>query len=121
MFIIGHIIACMWYLVGYSEVHFFGAEETWFDAGVGADYTWWKLYLEAIFWSLTLMTTGSNVATTVAQLFFTTVIMIFTTIVFGYMLQIIGFILEEMDKKNESKRRDLNLINEYMRSKKTSK
>lgn len=67
------------------------------------------------------MTTGSNVATTVLQLSFTVFIMLFTTIIFGYMLNVVGFILSELDKKNESKRRDLNLINEYMRNKKVSK
>ena len=65
LFIIGHIIACMWYLVGYVELNYFDEPKTWFDEGVGSDYAWWKLYLEAIYWALTLMTTGSNTATTV--------------------------------------------------------
>jgi hypothetical protein len=115
-------VACIWYLLGYFELYHFGEPTTWYDAGICAgDYVWWKLYLESMYWSLTLMTTGSNIATTVTQIAFTSVVLVFMTIVFGYMLNVIGFILSELDKKNENKRRDLNLINEYMRSKNTSK
>lgn len=121
LFLIGHFLACLWYLVGVIEITYLEEESTWFGEGIGSDGTWWKLYLVAIFWSLTLMTTGSNTATTVLQLSFTVFTMLFTTIVFGYMLNVIGFILSELDKKNEKKRRDLNLINEFMRQKKTSK
>lgn len=77
-----------------------GYEETWYDGGLGADYTWWKLYLESVYWSLTLLTTGSNVAGTLVQMLFTTVIMLLTTIMFGYMLNVTGDIISEFGQKD---------------------
>lgn len=73
-----------------------------------------------MYWALTLMTTGSNVATTILQTFFTTFIMLFTTILIGYMLNATGVILQEIDASEENKRNDLNIINEYMREKNIS-
>lgn len=63
------------------------------------------------------MATGSNEATTTLEVFFTSVIMLFTTIVFGYMVNTIGVILSEMNKLEEEQRRDINLINKYMKRK----
>lgn len=121
LFILGHIIACMWYLIGQLELNLLNAETTWYDVSLGADYVWWKLYLESMYWALTLMTTGSNVGTSIVQLFFTTFIMLFTTIIFGYMLNTTGTILSQLNQQDENKRIDLNIINDYMRANKISK
>ncbi|EAR87189.2 cation channel family protein (macronuclear) [Tetrahymena thermophila SB210] len=121
LFLIGHTIAYFYYIIGLVELEYLGEPQTWFGDSVSNDLVWWKLYLEALFWSLTLMITGSNTATTAFQQFYATFIMLFTSIVFGYILNVIGVILEEIDEKNEKKRKDLNVINEYMRQKKISK
>ncbi|KAL4511054.1 hypothetical protein ABPG73_008132 [Tetrahymena malaccensis] len=121
LFLIGHTIAYFYYIIGLVELEYLGEPQTWFGDSVSNDLIWWKLYLEALFWSLTLMITGSNTATTTLQQFYATFIMLFTSIVFGYILNVIGVILEQIDEKNEKKRKDLNLINEYMRQKKISK
>lgn len=47
--------------------------------------------------------------------------MLFITIAFGYILNVIGIILEEMDETALQKRKDINLINEYMRKRNISK
>lgn len=65
LFLIGHLIACIWYLIGLYELDVLHLEKTWFEDSIGFDGTWWKLYLASFFWSVTLMTTGSNTATTV--------------------------------------------------------
>lgn len=67
------------------------------------------------------MATGSNEANTIIEMFFTSVVMLFTTIVFGYMVNMIGIILEEINKLEESKLRDINIINKYMKRKHISK
>ena len=95
--VISHTIACSWYLIGQVELNVLEAETTWYDEGLGADYTWWKLYLESMYWSLTLLTTGSNVATSLLQMFFTTFIMLFTTILFGYLMNVTGTIISQFD------------------------
>ena len=54
-------------------------------------------------------------------MFFTTFIMIFTTIVFGYLLNVTGVIISQLNQQNENMRKDLNIINDYMRNNKISK
>lgn len=65
MFLIAHIISCLWYFLALIELYYLEEEKTWFDDSIGEDRIWWKLYISALYWSLTLMTTGSNTATTV--------------------------------------------------------
>ncbi|EAS00473.2 cyclic nucleotide-binding domain protein (macronuclear) [Tetrahymena thermophila SB210] len=115
------IQACLWYLLGVLELHYFGEEKTWFDEGIAADKNWIKLYVCSLYWSLTLMTTGSNVAQTISQASFTSFIMLITTIIFGYLVNIIGIILTEADQEEEKQRRDINQINKYMRKRQISK
>ncbi|KAL4449081.1 hypothetical protein ABPG74_021073 [Tetrahymena malaccensis] len=115
------IQTCLWYLLGVLELHYFGEEKTWFDEGIAADKSWIKLYVCSLYWSLTLMTTGSNVAQTISQASFTSFIMLITTIIFGYLVNIIGIILTEADQEEEKQRRDINQINKYMRKRQISK
>ncbi|EAS05387.2 cyclic nucleotide-binding domain protein (macronuclear) [Tetrahymena thermophila SB210] len=120
LFIIAHTIACLWYLLGLVELRYLGVEKTWFDESIGADLIWWKLYLAAFYWTLTLMTTGSNVSSTVLQTFYTSFIMLFISIAFGYILSVIGLILAEMAKQQENQTRDIRTINEYMKQRNIS-
>ncbi|EAR95446.2 cyclic nucleotide-binding domain protein (macronuclear) [Tetrahymena thermophila SB210] len=119
IFIFAHIISCMWYIIALIEINYMNIK-SWIEDNVDMEEDWWKLYIQSLYWALTLMTTGSNIATTTLQLFFTAFIMIFTTIAFGYLLNIVGFVLETIDKQDEQKRSDINIINEYMRQKKIS-
>ncbi|KAL4486685.1 hypothetical protein ABPG72_022160 [Tetrahymena utriculariae] len=119
--ILTHIIACLWYLLGVLELHYFGEEKTWFDEGIAADKNWIKLYVCSLYWSLTLMTTGSNEAQTISQASFTSFIMLITAIIFGYLVNIIGIILTEADQEEEKQRRDTNQINKYMRKRQINK
>ncbi|EWS73046.1 cation channel family protein (macronuclear) [Tetrahymena thermophila SB210] len=122
IFILGHIIALMYFLVGYVELNYFGESSTWFNADQMQDSNfWWKTYITALYWSLTLMSTGSNIASTTFQTFFASFIMLFTTIFFGYFLSMIGIILEERDEQELAQRRDINTINEFMRKRNISK
>ncbi|KAL4433150.1 hypothetical protein ABPG74_010845 [Tetrahymena malaccensis] len=120
LFLIAHVIACFWYLLGLVEIRYMEMEKTWFSDSIGEDLTWWKLYLAAMYWTLTLMITGSNISTTVLQTFYTTFIMLFTCIVFGYILSVIGLILAEIEKKQENQTKDIRTINEYMNQKNIS-
>ncbi|EAR97090.2 cyclic nucleotide-binding domain protein (macronuclear) [Tetrahymena thermophila SB210] len=119
--LIGHIIAIMWYLVGQIELNYLDNERTWYESSIGKDGDWWKLYLQAYYWALTLMATGSNIAETPLQIFFTSFIMPLTTIIFGYLIGMIGVILSEIGEEEENKRKDINIINKYMRIRNISK
>ncbi|EAS00472.2 cyclic nucleotide-binding domain protein (macronuclear) [Tetrahymena thermophila SB210] len=121
LFLLAHLIACSYYLIGLIEQNFLHIE-TWFSTGFTTDDpVWWKLYLEAINWSLTLMTTGSNVVYTPLQAFFTSFIMLFSTIIFGYFINIIGDILAQKDEEEQNQRKDINIINQYMRKRSINK
>ncbi|EAS05383.2 cyclic nucleotide-binding domain protein (macronuclear) [Tetrahymena thermophila SB210] len=120
LFLIAHVIACFWYLLGLVEIRYLGLDKTWFSDSIGEDLTWWKLYLASMYWTLTLMITGSNISLTVLQTFYTTFIMLFTCIVFGYILSVIGLILAEIEKKQENQNKDIRTINEYMNQKNIS-
>ncbi|KAL4461439.1 hypothetical protein ABPG74_016063 [Tetrahymena malaccensis] len=119
LFLIGHTIACFYYIIGTIELQYLGEPSTWYGES-SDDQPWWKLYQKAIFWALTLMTTGSNEAETVLQQFYVSFIMMLIYIIFAYILNVIGIILEDLDTKDLNKRKDLNVINEYMRQKKIS-
>ncbi|KAL4506087.1 hypothetical protein ABPG72_013848 [Tetrahymena utriculariae] len=120
LFIIAHFIACLWYIVAQMETRYFGEDSTWIHDAFGSDNIWWKVYLISMYWALTLMTTGSNVATTVFQTMFTCSIMPFVVIIIGYMLNATGNIIEEINASDENKKSDLNIINDYMREKNIS-
>ncbi|EAR98647.2 cation channel family protein (macronuclear) [Tetrahymena thermophila SB210] len=119
LFLIGHIIACFYYIIGTIELEYLGEEKTWYGDS-RADQIWWKLYLKALYWALTLMTTGSSEADTPLQHFYISFIMLSIFLIFAYLLNVIGVILEELDTKDLNKRKDLNIINEFMRQKKIS-
>ncbi|EAR98648.2 cyclic nucleotide-binding domain protein (macronuclear) [Tetrahymena thermophila SB210] len=119
LFLIGHIIACFYYIIGTIELEYLGEEKTWYGDS-RADQIWWKLYLKALYWALTLMTTGSSEADTPLQQFYISFIMLSIFLIFAYLLNVIGVILEELDTKDLNKRKDLNIINEFMRQKKIS-
>ncbi|EAR95327.2 nuclear movement protein (macronuclear) [Tetrahymena thermophila SB210] len=118
---LSHTVACVWYLIGQIELHLLKEETTWYDESIGSDGIWWKLYLQSMYWSLTLMITGSNEAKTTAQMFYTSFIMLFTAIIFGYMLNTTGIILSQLNQRDEEKRKDLNILNDFMRQNKISK
>ncbi|EAS01462.3 cyclic nucleotide-binding domain protein (macronuclear) [Tetrahymena thermophila SB210] len=121
LFLVGHILSCLWYLMSIIQKNLLDSDQSWFNKEESREGTWWKMYLSSYYWSFTLMATGSNEATTTVEIFFTCVVMIFTTIIFGYIVNTIGIILSEMNKLEEEQRKDINLINTYMKRKCISK
>ncbi|EAR97091.2 cyclic nucleotide-binding domain protein (macronuclear) [Tetrahymena thermophila SB210] len=120
LFILAHTLSCMWYLVGIIEKTFLD-QDTWFDEGFSKQGDWWKIYVQSLYWSLTLMTTGSSLVETPLQAFFACFMMLFTTIIFGYFVSSIGLILAQNDEEKMNHRKDINIINKYMRQRKISK
>ncbi|KAL4482814.1 hypothetical protein ABPG72_022374 [Tetrahymena utriculariae] len=121
LFMVGHFIACLWQLIGTIDAKYFDNVNSWlvvthdFNEGI-----WWKVYVQAFSWAFTLMATGSNVASSILELYFLSIMMPFTTIVFGYMINTIGIILSEIDMQEEFRRKDINIINKYMDRKQIS-
>ncbi|EAR85283.2 cyclic nucleotide-binding domain protein (macronuclear) [Tetrahymena thermophila SB210] len=121
LFLIGHVIACIWYAISIIDQNYLNNEDSWVKSSISTNGVWWEYYLNAFYWSFTLMATGSNIASTILEMFFTSIAMIFIITIFGYMVSMIGIILEEMNKMNENKLRDINIINKYMKRKHITK
>ncbi|KAL4506957.1 hypothetical protein ABPG72_001378 [Tetrahymena utriculariae] len=121
MFLIGHVISCLYYVVAIIDIKYFIPEsDSWLSKPVIEDKQWWKVYIYAIHWTFTLMNTGSNEADSVLGYYFTVITMLITCIVYGYMLSTVSEILGEMNKFSQTQRRDINTINTYMHRKNIS-
>ncbi|EWS74441.1 cyclic nucleotide-binding domain protein (macronuclear) [Tetrahymena thermophila SB210] len=121
LFLIGHTIACFWYILCKVEYENYQKESGWINNQMLQDKEWWQFYIFSLYWALTLMTTGSSIASTTFETCYTVFIMLFITIIFGYILNVIGQILSEIEEKDQNRRRDVNILNDYMRKKNISK
>ncbi|EAR95443.3 cyclic nucleotide-binding domain protein (macronuclear) [Tetrahymena thermophila SB210] len=121
LFLIGHTIACFWYILCKLEYENYQKENCWINNQMLQDKEWWQFYIFSLYWALTLMTTGSSIASTTFETCYTVFIMLFITIIFGYILNVIGQILSEIEEKDQNRRRDVNILNDYMRKKNISK
>ncbi|EAR90298.2 cation channel family transporter (macronuclear) [Tetrahymena thermophila SB210] len=121
LFFIGHIISCLWFLIGYVEINYLKNQKSWLADDMYTDAFWWQIYFSSLYWSLTLMSTGSNICSANLEIMFTVIIMLFTSISFGYIVTIIGDILSEMNSNDLKRKQDMNVINNYMRQSSISK
>ncbi|EAR87756.2 cyclic nucleotide-binding domain protein (macronuclear) [Tetrahymena thermophila SB210] len=121
LFLIAHVVSCLWKALQSIQADYFGEQQTWQEDLAIQDLIWWRNYIWSLYWSLTLMTTGSNQIKTASEAYFTCFIMLFTTIIFGYFLNAIGIILSEIDQQNSAVKSDLSIINQYMRKRNISK
>ncbi|EAR90301.2 cation channel family transporter (macronuclear) [Tetrahymena thermophila SB210] len=121
LFFIGHIISYLWFLIGYVEINYLQNQKSWLADDMYTDAFWWQIYFSSLYWSLTLMSTGSNICSANLEIMFTVIIMLFTSISFGYIVTIIGDILSEMNSNDLKRKQDMNVINNYMRQSSISK
>ncbi|KAL4449894.1 hypothetical protein ABPG74_015013 [Tetrahymena malaccensis] len=120
IFLIGHTIGITYYLTARIELDFFNETRSWLDTRIAAEGDWYKIYLQSLYWAFTLLTTGSNEVETGLEMFFTTFIMMFTGAMFAYIFNTIANIIEEMNLVEQEKKKDINLINNFMRRRKIS-
>ncbi|KAL4499134.1 hypothetical protein ABPG72_017036 [Tetrahymena utriculariae] len=120
IFLIGHVIGTMYYITARIELDYFDETKSWLDTRIAVEGDWYKIYLQSLYWAFTLLTTGSNEVETGLEMFFTTFIMMFTGAIFAYIFNTIANIIEEMNLVEHEKKKDINLINNYMRRRKIS-
>ncbi|KAL4479879.1 hypothetical protein ABPG74_020395 [Tetrahymena malaccensis] len=124
--ILGHIIACSWYSIGLIEEHFMKDDECWIQiinqqhlGDANATLPWQTYYLEALYWSFSQIVHNSQEKPiTLVELAYSSTIMLLSSLLFVYLLNSIGEILTEIDKQNEEYKRDLNVLNQFMKRKK---
>ncbi|KAL4509355.1 hypothetical protein ABPG72_018286 [Tetrahymena utriculariae] len=115
MLLLGHIVACLWNCIAYIEVNMLNKEYTWYQASHIIDGDWWKTYLYAQYWAFTTMKNIGTTPNTEAELVFTSICMILSCIAFGYLLNAIGNIIQDMAQKEENYKKDLSILNSYMK------
>ncbi|KAL4509362.1 hypothetical protein ABPG72_018293 [Tetrahymena utriculariae] len=124
--IFGHIIACSWYSLGLIEEHFIKDDECWIQnvnqqhlGDQNDTLPWQNYYLEALYWSFSQIVHNSQEKpVTLLELAYSSMIMLLSSLLFVYLLNSIGEILNEIDKQNEEYKRDLNVLNQFMKRKK---
>lgn len=60
----------------------------------------------------------TTIPTTPIELGFTSLIMLLSCIAFGYLLSTIAGIIDELNKQQKDYKKDLNILNSYMKRKK---
>ncbi|EAS03516.2 cyclic nucleotide-binding domain protein (macronuclear) [Tetrahymena thermophila SB210] len=112
--ILGHIIACTRNIISSFEVHVLGEQNTWVAQFQSAE--WHVIYIECLYWSFAIMMHNlSEKPSNDIEQIYSCLIMLLTSIIFGFMLNSIGNILADISKQQEEYKKDLNILNSYMK------
>ncbi|KAL4479880.1 hypothetical protein ABPG74_020396 [Tetrahymena malaccensis] len=112
--ILGHIIACTRNIISSFEIHVLGVQNTWVAQYQSAE--WHVIYIECLYWSFAIMMHNlSEKPTNDIEQVYSCLIMLLTSIIFGFMLNSIGNILADISKQQEEYKKDLNILNSYMK------
>ncbi|EWS72073.1 cyclic nucleotide-binding domain protein (macronuclear) [Tetrahymena thermophila SB210] len=120
LFIIAHFEACLYNVLGEIEIHFMHKEKNWIDMNPIRDGHWWNSYLTSLFWAFSVMMNTSTSPTTDVEIIFTCLCMLFSCVFFGYTLNMIGNILMDIQRQQKEYKKDLNILNQFMKRKDAS-
>ncbi|KAL4509354.1 hypothetical protein ABPG72_018285 [Tetrahymena utriculariae] len=120
LFIIAHFEACLYNVLGEIEINFMHKEKNWIDMNPIRDGHWWNSYLTSLFWAFSVMMNTSTSPTTDVEIIFTCVCMLFSCVFFGYTLNMIGNILMDIQRQQKEYKKDLNVLNQFMKRKDAS-
>ncbi|KAL4434874.1 hypothetical protein ABPG74_021213 [Tetrahymena malaccensis] len=115
-----HLMACSYYAFGQFETYFLDEKNAWFHNSVNGDKNeWWQLYFEAQYWAfLTMSSSFSMSVNTQYEQIFTSFWMLISCILYAFLINMIGDILREVNSQSESFKKNLNVLNRYMKRKK---
>ncbi|KAL4432257.1 hypothetical protein ABPG74_020225 [Tetrahymena malaccensis] len=141
-----HFMACSYATLAYFEKNFLQIDENWIDLGYlsfhqfysfiylfiiffhvklftgkiqKADSFWWTNYIEAQLWAFyTLSNSYSSSVFSQYEYAFTSFWMLISYVFFAYNLMTLKGIMLDMNSANENYKKDLNLLNRYMKRKK---
>ncbi|KAL4507368.1 hypothetical protein ABPG73_012056 [Tetrahymena malaccensis] len=120
LFIIAHFEACLYNVLGEIEIHFMHRDKNWIDMNPIRDGHWWNSYLTSLFWAFSVMMNTSTTPNTDVEIIFTCLCMLFSCVFFGYTLNMIGNILMDIQRQQKEYKKDLNILNQFMKRKDAS-
>ncbi|KAL4481405.1 hypothetical protein ABPG72_010558 [Tetrahymena utriculariae] len=100
LFLVSHIISLIWYLLTYFDnQHKYGSQKFQFIE----NQNWSTIYFQNLYWSLTLINTGSNSYETPQQNIFVVFVMLFNIFIYGYFISSFCAIIYQNKKQNLKK------------------
>lgn len=115
-FIIAHWLACIWYSIGSDDAE--DNPKTWLHRDSLIDEDEFTIYVTAVYWALTTMTTvgyGDIVPITDNELVFTIISMVVACALFAYTVGSISGIIGKQSEENSVHRERVVALNAYMK------
>ncbi|KAL4509352.1 hypothetical protein ABPG72_018283 [Tetrahymena utriculariae] len=119
MILFGHVLACAQSLIISYEINYINNDSYW-QTQYEINYKdWITLYIQSLYWSFTIvMSMQYNPPQSDLEIVFTCTCMLVSCAGFGYLINSIGSILGEINKEQEDYKKDLNILNQFMKRKK---
>ena len=119
MMLFSHALACSFSLLNSYQINFLDVESTWLELFEDHAAHWTTKYLRSLYWAFTtMMNTQRYTPESVAELGFSCFCMLLSCVAFGYLLSAIAAILSEISKEQKEYKKDLNILNQFMKRKK---
>lgn len=115
--VLSHLFACIWHYIGFVNL---GDEETWLTANQLASEVWWKKYIYSYYFVVVVMNTvgfGDIVPKNYTERLYSIFFIYFACGMFAYTINSIGIIVQDINKSKKIFKRNLHLINGYMKQK----
>ncbi|KAL4434897.1 hypothetical protein ABPG74_021236 [Tetrahymena malaccensis] len=116
-----HLMACSYAFFGYFEKDYLKIPYNWIDQSKLQQISndWWSTYFEAQLWAFyTMSNSYSSSIFSEYEYAFTSFWMLISSVLFAYNITTLGNILQDINSAQENYKKDLNLLNRYMKRKK---
>ena len=117
--LISHLFACVWHKIGISTSGFHNS--SWLQNLLITNEDWTTRYLYSLYYVVVVMNTvgfGDITPRNQIEITFTVCFIYFACGLFAYTINSIGLILQNIDRSEREFKRNMNILNGYMRQKK---
>ena len=116
--LLSHFFACLWHYISFINLD---DTSTWLNVYHLAQEVWWKKYISSYYFVVVVMNTvgfGDIVPQNSAERLYSIFFIYFACGMFAYTINSIGIIVQDINKSKKLFKRNLHLINAYMKQKK---
>lgn len=117
--LISHLFACVWHKIGISTTGFLNS--SWLQNLLISNEPWTTRYLYSLYYVVVVMNTvgfGDITPKNQIEITFTVFFIYFACGLFAYTINSIGLILQNINRSEREFKRNMNILNGYMRQKK---